>query len=180
MEVLKTLGADFVKCYSCHTLLAWSVWWALSTCGYFQVVNYSQALWEKILSSKDFEIYNGYVETISTLLGMLKLFSLIDAAFEIFGIHFFIVNLFLEIVLVLCTSEIELPPPPFLTGSLAAFSVGFIKVSWAVWGELALCIFSIVIAVAVYVMYSVRNIWVCYTSYVIFRATYMLLITIAT
>ncbi|XP_060775017.1 thiamine transporter 1 [Neoarius graeffei] len=133
VEVLKTLGADFVKCYSCRTLLAWSVWWALSTCGYFQVVNYAQALWEKILPSKDFEIYNGYVETISTLLG-----------------------------------------------AFAAFTVGFIKVSWALWGELALCIFSIVIAVAVYVMDTVRNIWVCYASYVIFRATYMLLITIAT
>ncbi|MCI4375694.1 hypothetical protein PGIGA_G00112420 [Pangasianodon gigas] len=133
VEVLKALGADFVKCYSCRTLLAWSVWWALSTCGYFQVINYAQALWEKIQSSKEFDIYNGYVETISTLLG-----------------------------------------------ALAAFSVGLVKVSWAVWGELALCIFSIVIAVAVYVMDTVRNIWVCYASYVIFRATYMLLITIAT
>ncbi|KAF7711299.1 thiamine transporter 1 isoform X1 [Silurus meridionalis] len=133
VEVLKALGADFVTCYSCRTLLAWSVWWALSTCGYFQVINYAQPLWERVMSSKDFVIYNGYVETISTLLG-----------------------------------------------ALAAFSVGYVKVSWAVWGELALCIFSMVIAVAVYVMDTVRNIWVCYTSYVIFRASYMLLITIAT
>ncbi|XP_062852867.1 thiamine transporter 1 [Trichomycterus rosablanca] len=133
VEVLKTLSMDFVQCYSCRTLLAWSVWWALSTCGYFQVVNYAQALWENILPSKNFKIYNGYVETIATLLG-----------------------------------------------ALAAFSVGFMKVSWAVWGELALCIFSIVIAVAVYIMDTVRNIWVCYTSYVFFRAAYMLLITIAT
>ncbi|KAL0190747.1 hypothetical protein M9458_013445, partial [Cirrhinus mrigala] len=57
-------------CYSSSTLLAWSVWWALSTCGYFQVINYAQVLWEKILPSNDFEIYNGYVETVSTLLGM--------------------------------------------------------------------------------------------------------------
>ncbi|KAI4900091.1 hypothetical protein NFI96_027151 [Prochilodus magdalenae] len=133
MEVLKILWADFVQCYSCHALLAWSGWWALSTCGYFQVVNYVQAVWEKILPSKDFEIYNGYVETASTLLG-----------------------------------------------ALAAFGVGFVKVPWAVWGELALSIFSVVIAVAVYLIYRVKNIWVCYTSYVLFRATYMLLITIAT
>ncbi|KAL7826105.1 hypothetical protein SRHO_G00338430 [Serrasalmus rhombeus] len=133
MEVLKILWADFVECYSCRALLAWSVWWALSTCGYFQVINYAQALWEKILPSKEFVIYNGYVETVSTLLG-----------------------------------------------ALAAFGVGFVKVSWAVWGELALCVFSVVIAVAVYLMDTVRNIWVCYTSYVLFRATYMLLITIAT
>ncbi|KAL2087469.1 hypothetical protein ACEWY4_016297 [Coilia grayii] len=132
-EVLRMLWADFRQSYSCSTLVAWSVWWALSTCGYFQVVNYVQALWEKILPSKEFHIYNGYVETISTLLG-----------------------------------------------ALAAFAVGYMKVSWEVWGELALCTFSVVIAASVYVMDTIMNIWVCYVSYVIFRATYMLLITIAT
>ncbi|KAF5902951.1 thiamine transporter 1-like, partial [Clarias magur] len=133
VEVLKTLRADFVKCYSCRTLLTWSVWWSLSTTGYFQVINYTQVLWEHIMSSKEFVIYNGYVETLSTLLG-----------------------------------------------ALAAFGVGLVKVPWAVWGELALFIFSMIIAVAVYIMVGVQNIWVCYTSYVIFRTTYMLLITIAT
>ncbi|KAK6325593.1 hypothetical protein J4Q44_G00049350 [Coregonus suidteri] len=133
VDVLRILWEDFLQCYSCPALLAWSVWWALSTCGYFQLVNYVQALWEKVLPSQEFEIYNGYVETVSTLLG-----------------------------------------------ALAAFGVGSIKVSWAVWGELSLCIFSVVMAVAVYLMDTIRNIWVCYTSYVVFRATYMLLITIAT
>lgn len=133
LEVLKMLWADFLQCYSSPALLDWSVWWALSTCGYLQVINYAQALWEKILPSKEFAIYNGYVETISTLLG-----------------------------------------------AFAAFVVSFVKVSWAVWGELALCIFSVVIAVCVYLMDTIRNIWVCYIAYIIFRATYMLLITIAT
>ncbi|XP_028810553.1 thiamine transporter 1 [Denticeps clupeoides] len=133
MMVLKSLWEDFLQCYSCPTLLAWSVWWALSTCGYFQVVNYAQALWENILPSKDFPIYNGYVETVSTLLG-----------------------------------------------ALAAALVSFVKVSWVVWGELALCSFSIVIAVAIYLMDTIMNIWVSYCSYVVFRATYNLLITIAT
>ncbi|KAG9349605.1 hypothetical protein JZ751_028053 [Albula glossodonta] len=133
MDVLRILWGDFLQCYSSCTLLAWSVWWALSTCGYFQVVNYTQALWEKVLPSNEYEIYNGYVETVSTLLG-----------------------------------------------AVAAFGVSFVKISWAAWGELALCIFSVVIAVAVYLMDNVPNIWVCYTSYIVFRGTYMLLITIAT
>ncbi|XP_062303245.1 thiamine transporter 1 [Osmerus eperlanus] len=133
VDVLRILWKDFLQCYSCPTLLAWSVWWALATCGYFQVINYTQALWEKVLPSQEFEIYNGYVETVSTLLG-----------------------------------------------ASAAFGVGFVKISWAVWGELSLCIFSVVMAVAMYVMDTVRNIWVCYISYIVFRATYMLLITIAT
>ncbi|XP_048855372.1 thiamine transporter 1 [Brienomyrus brachyistius] len=133
LDVLKILWGDFLHCYSCHTLLAWSLWWALSTCGYLQVVNYTQVLWENIVPSQKFMIYNGYVETVSTVLG-----------------------------------------------ALMAFSVGFVTISWTTWGELCLCGFTIVIAVAVYLMDTVENIWVCYASYVIFRGTYMLLITIAT
>uniref|UniRef100_A0A9R1SS46 Solute carrier family 19 member 2 n=2 Tax=Cyprinus carpio TaxID=7962 RepID=A0A9R1SS46_CYPCA len=140
LEVFKMLWSDFLQCYSSSTLLAWSVWWALSTCGYLQVINYAQALWEKILPSNEFEIYNGYVETISTLLA----------------------------------------PCEVQESAFAAFVVSFVKVPWAVWGEFALCIFSVVIAVCVYLMDTIRNIWVCYTSYMLFRATYMLLITIAT
>ncbi|XP_008278003.1 thiamine transporter 1 [Stegastes partitus] len=132
-EVLRVLFEDFVQCYRCRPLLAWSLWWALATCGYFQVVNYAQALWENVRPSKEYEIYNGYVETLSTLLG-----------------------------------------------ALAALLVGCLSVSWALWGELALCLLSLLMAVCVFVMDTLNNIWLCYSSYVLFRATYMLLITVAT
>lgn len=69
VDVLRLLSSDFVQCYKCRTLLCWSLWWALATCGYFQVINYAQVLWEKVRPSQDYEIYNGYVETLSTLLG---------------------------------------------------------------------------------------------------------------
>ncbi|XP_073523333.1 thiamine transporter 1 isoform X2 [Phyllobates terribilis] len=72
--VLRTLWKDFLHCYSSRTLLIWSVWWALSTCGYFQVVNYSQGLWEKVALSSHSEIYNGSVEAVSTLLGAVAVF----------------------------------------------------------------------------------------------------------
>ncbi|XP_069401697.1 thiamine transporter 1 isoform X1 [Ovis canadensis] len=98
--VLKVLWNDFLVCYSSRPLLCWSVWWALSTCGYFQVINYAQGLWEQVMPSRHAAIYNGGVEAVSTLL--------------------------------------------------------------------------------VYIMDTVRNIWVCYASYVVFRIIYMLLITIAT
>ncbi|XP_030058092.1 thiamine transporter 1 [Microcaecilia unicolor] len=133
LEVLKVLWQDFLQCYSSRPLLCWSVWWALSTCGYFQVINYSQGLWEKVMPSQNSEIYNGSVEAVSTLLG-----------------------------------------------AVAVFAVGYVKLSWSTWGELALSMFAILIAAAVYVMDTVRNIWVCYASYVLFRSVYMLLITIAT
>lgn len=133
MDVLRMLFEDFLHCFRCRPLLAWSLWWALATCGYFQVINYAQPLWEKVRPSKEYEIYNGYVETLSTLLG-----------------------------------------------ALAALLVGYLPVCWSVWGELALCVFSMLMAVCVFIMDTLRNIWVCYSSYVLFRATYMLLITVAT
>lgn len=66
------------------------------------------------------------------------------------------------------------------TGALAALLVGYLPVCWALWGELALCVLSLLMAVCVFVMDTLRNIWLCYSSYVLFRATYMLLITVAT
>ncbi|KAM6893954.1 thiamine transporter 1 [Xenentodon cancila] len=133
VKVLQMLFDDFLRCYRCRPLLAWSVWWALATCGYLQIVNYAQALWENVRPSHDYVIYNGYVETLSTLLG-----------------------------------------------ALAALLVGYLPVSWSQWGELALCIFSLLLAACVFAMDLLKNIWVCYGSYVVFRITYMLLITVAT
>ncbi|XP_075710021.1 thiamine transporter 1 [Rhinoderma darwinii] len=131
--VFRTLWKDFLHCYSSRTLLCWSVWWALSTCGYFQVVNYSQGLWEKVAPSSHSDIYNGSVEAVSTLLG-----------------------------------------------AVAVFIVGYVKISWSTWGELLLAVFALIIAVTVYIMDVVGNIWVCYVMYVLFRTIYMILITIAT
>ncbi|XP_049632619.1 thiamine transporter 1 [Suncus etruscus] len=131
--VLKVLWNDFLICYSSRPLLCWSVWWALSTCGYFQVVNYIQGLWEQVMSSRQAPIYNGGVEAVSTMLG-----------------------------------------------AVAVFTVGYIKISWSTWGEVALALFSLLIAAAVYIMDMTSSIWVCYASYVVFRVIYMLLITIAT
>ncbi|GAA6221592.1 thiamine transporter 2-like [Lates japonicus] len=67
-----------------------------------------------------------------------------------------------------------------LVGAAAAFSVGHIKVTWAVWGELALGLFSAVGAGAVFLMALTSSIWACYAGYVIFKSCYMLLITITT
>ncbi|KAM4046655.1 thiamine transporter 1 [Anomaloglossus baeobatrachus] len=133
VTVLRALWKDFLHCYSSRTLLCWSVWWALSTCGYFQVVNYSQGLWEMVAPSSQSEIYNGSVEAVATLLG-----------------------------------------------AVAVFIVGYIKISWSTWGELLLAAFAMIIAVTVYIMDVVGNIWVCYVMYVLFRSIYMILITIAT
>ncbi|TNN34737.1 Thiamine transporter 1 [Liparis tanakae] len=131
--VLRALLDDLLRCYRCPSLLAWSLWWALATCGYFQVINYAQPLWENIRPSQAHHIYNGYVETLSTLLG-----------------------------------------------ALAALLVGHLPVSWSRWGEPALSLLSLLMALCVVAMVSLGNIWLSYSCYVLFRAVYMLLITVAT
>uniref|UniRef100_A0A8C6HT52 Solute carrier family 19 (thiamine transporter), member 2 n=1 Tax=Mus spicilegus TaxID=10103 RepID=A0A8C6HT52_MUSSI len=75
LRVFRVLWNDFLMCYSSRPLLCWSVWWALSTCGYFQVVNYAQGLWEKVMPSQNADIYNGGVEAVSTLLGASAVFA---------------------------------------------------------------------------------------------------------
>ncbi|XP_062872937.1 thiamine transporter 1 [Trichomycterus rosablanca] len=66
-----------------------------------------------------------------------------------------------------------------LFGAVAAYGVGFSRVDWSHWGELALGSLSALSSAALYVMVFVSNIWVCYGGYVVFKSLYMLLITIA-
>ena len=60
-----------LKCYfSNPDLLKWSIWWAIATCGNFQVGNYIQNLWVDIsTTSKQTHVYNGAVTAISTIAG---------------------------------------------------------------------------------------------------------------
>ncbi|XP_077064085.1 thiamine transporter 2 [Siphateles boraxobius] len=68
-DVLLRLWRDFLLCFSSRTLIIWSAWWALSTCGYNQTVNYVQSLWEHVEPSSNFTVYNGGVEALSNLFG---------------------------------------------------------------------------------------------------------------
>ncbi|XP_030072736.1 thiamine transporter 2 isoform X1 [Microcaecilia unicolor] len=132
-KVLLQLCKDLKECYSTKQLLYWSLWWALATAGYNQVVNYVQVLWDHIEPSQNSTVYNGGVEAVSTFVG-----------------------------------------------AVASFAVGYVKINWDLAGELALGIFSALDAGALILMDFTRNIWVCYAGYLIFKASYMLLITIAT
>lgn len=59
--------------YNSRIVVIWSVWWAIASCGNFQVLNYVQNLWATISlgdsPSGDEDVYNGAVEAVSTLLG---------------------------------------------------------------------------------------------------------------
>ncbi|XP_014595927.2 thiamine transporter 2 isoform X2 [Equus caballus] len=123
---------DLKECYSSKRLFYWSLWWAFSTAGFNQILNYVQVLWDYKAPSQNSSVYNGAVEALAT-----------------FG------------------------------GAVAAFAVGYVKVNWDLLGELALAIFSVANAGALFLMHYTTNIWACYAGYLIFKSSYMLLITIA-
>ncbi|XP_053841785.1 thiamine transporter 2-like isoform X2 [Vidua macroura] len=69
LSVLLQLGRDLRDCYGSRKLLYWSLWWALATAGFNQVVNYVQLLWDFRAPSHSSAVYNGAVEAIATFLG---------------------------------------------------------------------------------------------------------------
>ncbi|NXU67246.1 S19A3 protein, partial [Horornis vulcanius] len=68
LGVLLQLGRDLRDCYGSRKLLYWSLWWALATAGFNQVVNYVQVLWDLRAPSHSSAVYNGAVEAIATFL----------------------------------------------------------------------------------------------------------------
>ncbi|NWH64478.1 S19A3 protein, partial [Geococcyx californianus] len=65
-------------------------------------------------------------------------------------------------------------------GSVTSMAVGYMQVNWDLSGELTLGIFSAMDAGSLFLMHFSTNIWACYAGYLVFKACYMLLITIAT
>ncbi|NXH12207.1 S19A3 protein, partial [Bucco capensis] len=65
-------------------------------------------------------------------------------------------------------------------GSATSMAVGYVRANWDLSGELALGIFSAMDAGSLFLMHFTANIWACYAGYLVFKACYMLLITIAT
>ncbi|NWH96468.1 S19A3 protein, partial [Aegithalos caudatus] len=66
LGVLLQLGRDLRGCYGSRKLLCWSLWWALATAGFNQVLNYVQVLWDFRAPSHSSAVYNGAVEAIAT------------------------------------------------------------------------------------------------------------------
>ncbi|XP_069676610.1 thiamine transporter 1-like [Periplaneta americana] len=64
---------DLTQAYSNFYVIKWSIWWALTTCGFLQVLNYVQMLWQMIIDNNHLDsktdIYNGAVEALYTVIG---------------------------------------------------------------------------------------------------------------
>ncbi|EFO97194.1 CRE-FOLT-1 protein [Caenorhabditis remanei] len=73
-EYLKRSLEELKTCSKNHELLKWSLWWALASCGVYQVQNYTQSLWKEMQTDPD-DVANGVVEFVNTALGaFLSLF----------------------------------------------------------------------------------------------------------
>ncbi|CAM1310903.1 SLC19A2 (predicted) [Pycnogonum litorale] len=67
-----------------------------------------------------------------------------------------------------------------LLGAIAALAVGHIKIiDWSKYGEIILCLISILDALLLFFMAKTDHIILCYILYVCFRTTYQLMITVA-
>lgn len=71
--VFQLFRKDFTTAFSDTYTLKWSLWWAFATCGFFQVVNYIQPLWETLSTAETSLVYNGGVEAVHSLLGKPQL-----------------------------------------------------------------------------------------------------------
>ncbi|KRX48363.1 Folate transporter 1 [Trichinella patagoniensis] len=66
IHFLTVLFYRLKKCYHSIFVIKWSIFWAISTCGYLQVVNYIQLLWSKLQDKNDNStIYNGITEAVN-------------------------------------------------------------------------------------------------------------------
>ncbi|KAJ9581500.1 hypothetical protein L9F63_023326 [Diploptera punctata] len=63
------LWDDFKTAYTNIYVIKWSLWWAFATCGFFQVLNYVQLIWQNVIENSGEKLQNGIVEAAYTLIG---------------------------------------------------------------------------------------------------------------
>lgn len=66
-----------------------------------------------------------------------------------------------------------------LAGAFLAFAFAYIKLNWALVGEILLIVISIIDGIILVVMGYAQNIWIAYLGYLLYRPLFQMLITIA-
>lgn len=94
---LHFLWKDFTAAFTNFYVLKWAFWWALATCGFYQVLSYTQLLWSAIMKDNNNteQQWNGAVEMLYTIIGAVSAFlcGRIRVNWEKYG----------ELVLALCS-----------------------------------------------------------------------------
>ncbi|KAG5899298.1 hypothetical protein JTB14_029252 [Gonioctena quinquepunctata] len=70
-DAFSLMGNHLKNSFTNTYVLKWSLWYALSTCGFIQVQTYMQPLWSVIVNDPTEPIYNGAVEAVLTICGFL-------------------------------------------------------------------------------------------------------------
>uniref|UniRef100_A0A914DWM1 Reduced folate carrier n=1 Tax=Acrobeloides nanus TaxID=290746 RepID=A0A914DWM1_9BILA len=70
LECVKNFARRTKKVFTDLHVLKWSFWWAMATCGQFQVGNYIQTLWAEEQPT-DADNYNGFVEAANTMISTI-------------------------------------------------------------------------------------------------------------
>uniref|UniRef100_A0A8R1I105 Folate transporter 1 n=1 Tax=Caenorhabditis japonica TaxID=281687 RepID=A0A8R1I105_CAEJA len=73
-EYFRRTADELKQCSGNRELLKWSIWWALASCGVYQVQNYTQSLWKQMQSDAD--VANGVVEFVNTAFGAFLSFAI--------------------------------------------------------------------------------------------------------
>uniref|UniRef100_A0A1I7X4T2 Uncharacterized protein n=1 Tax=Heterorhabditis bacteriophora TaxID=37862 RepID=A0A1I7X4T2_HETBA len=63
-----TIGRNFSIYKKNKIVLKWSIWWALASCGMYQIYNYMQTLWMAMQSDPN-KVENGIAECANTFFG---------------------------------------------------------------------------------------------------------------
>lgn len=69
------LWKDFLQAYTNYRVAKWSIWWAMATCGYLQIISYIQLLWQTAVEPGDM-IYNGAVDFFYAIIGAGTVFCI--------------------------------------------------------------------------------------------------------
>ncbi|XP_063976829.1 thiamine transporter 2-like [Diachasmimorpha longicaudata] len=100
------LWKDFLKAYTSFHVLKWSLWWAAASCGYLQVLSYSQPVWQTAVK-KDDMIYNGAVEALYSIIGAAVVFAIgkLRLNWDFLGETVLVVFTFIEAILLFVTAH---------------------------------------------------------------------------
>lgn len=88
-------------------VVKWSLWYALSLCGFIQVQTYMQPLWTQIVNDSSKPIYNGAVEACLTILGFIGtlLAGMLNYNWEVKGDLLLVISSLTEGFILLYTSR---------------------------------------------------------------------------
>uniref|UniRef100_A0A7E4VIU5 Thiamine transporter 2 n=1 Tax=Panagrellus redivivus TaxID=6233 RepID=A0A7E4VIU5_PANRE len=74
-DTMLSLKENLVIHYSNKSILKWSLWWAMATCGELQVGNYAQTLWGQLQDSDGDNNLNGFIEASCPFIAMIAILA---------------------------------------------------------------------------------------------------------